>query len=141
MAIYRVNYFDTLSVKEFRQFTDILRYYCKKKGVYFYSVFSSTSSKAAHREIVHTGQRGRPKAVVFGIPVRPHVHTVVVGDNAHSAAKQICNALNRKAGKPITRAVSLCDEVHLRNFVKYEARQADIERSNAREFFEKLKRD
>lgn len=139
MASYEVNYFDTLSAEEFRQFTDILRYYCKQKGVYYYSVFSSTSSRRAHKAVIHNGQRGRPKSVVFGIPVSPHVHTVVVGDNAHSAAQAICKSLNRKAGKNITKLVSISDEAHLRNFVRYSARQADIERSNARQFFNQLK--
>lgn len=139
MANYEVNYFDSLSVEEFRQFTDILRYYCKQKGVYYYSVFSSTSSRRAHKAVIHTGRRGRPKSVVFGKPVKPHAHTVIVGNNAHSAAQAICKSLNRKAGKRITKLVSLNDEKHLRNFVQYSARQADLERSNAREFFDQLK--
>lgn len=142
MGFYRIDVYNQrqeFSRTDFLRIYSKLRYFSRKQGVDFFAVFSSTASSSAHKVTIHTGEQGRPRAIVQGYKVAPHIHCAVSGDKAHAVAVAVCDKLNKQARAKIARPISLGTELHLANFYAYSRRQADIIRSNNRSYFNNLK--
>lgn len=142
MGYYRIDVYNQrqkFSRADYSRIYESLRYYSNRKGVDFFAVFSSTASSSAHRVTLHTGERGRPRAIVQGYKIAPHIHCAVSGEKAHAVAVAICNKINKQARQKVARPISLGTELHLANFYAYSRRQADIIRSNNRSYFNNLK--
>jgi hypothetical protein len=142
MGYYRIDVYNKrqeFSRTDYSRIYEKLRYYARQKGVDFFAVFSSTASSSATRVTLHTGERGRPRAIVQGYKIAPHIHCAVSGKKAHAVAVAVCEKLNKQASQKIARPISLGNEKHLANFYEYARRQADIFRSNNRAYFNNLR--
>lgn len=132
--VYSLELFVTqLTPKEYFGFVEKLRYYTKKDGVSYLSVFSTTSSESAKVVITHTQKRGRPRKEIVGEKVAGHSHTIIMGTpekSAYSTAKIIKKSVDKKYQKRVMKIVSLGrDTDHTYNMIGYCFRQAEIVRS------------
>lgn len=129
-----------LSVADYLQITDIVRYYSKKDGVSFMTVYSTTESDNAMRIAIRTGKRGRPKTIVDGTKTSGHIHCSIVGNKEKSASKTartVKERLDKKFNRKICRVVSKGNGEHAFNWISYSLRQADIKRTGGDFDFQK----
>lgn len=127
-TLYSIEFYLELSPADFGQLFQKFRYYCRKENCSFLLVYSTTESKTAKRQRVKTThKRGRPKKIILGTPVPGHCHSAVV--KSDGSARQCCisikKALDRKAGKPVSKIVSKGSGIHAENYVQYSLKQAD----------------
>lgn len=127
-VLYSIEIYSEFSPKDFEQLFQKFRYYCRKENCSFLLCLSSTESKTAKRQRVKTThKRGRPRKIVTGTTVPGHAHTAVL--KADGSARQCCisikKALDKKAGKPISKIISKGSGIHAQNYIQYSIRQAD----------------
>lgn len=126
-VLYSIEIYSEFSPKDFEQLFQKFRYYCRKENCSFLLCLSSTESKTAKRQKIKSCKRGRPRHIVTGTTVPGHAHTAVL--KADGSARQCCisikKALDKKAGKPVSRIVSKGSGIHAENYVQYSLKQAD----------------
>lgn len=126
-TLYSLEVYLELSPADFEKLFQKFRYHCQKENCSFLLVYSTTESKTAKRQRVKTHRRGRPRHIVTGTPVAGHCHSAVV--KSDGSARQCCisikKALDKKAGKPVSRIVSKGSGIHAENYVQYSLKQAD----------------
>ncbi len=121
-----------LSENDFLTLCEKIKYYCRKNGISWLAVFSTTDSKDARQVKVSTGKRGRPRKIVQGTKVDGHIHNIVIGNSeksAYSTAHEIKKSIDKKFKKKVCKVVSKGDNVHAYNDISYCLRQADIIRT------------
>lgn len=119
-----------------KDFTDIFcnkfGYYCRRDGVSWLAVYSTTDSKDAEQTAIHTGRRGRPRKIVQGTKKDGHIHNIIVGTaekSAYSTAHAIKKSIDKKYQKKVCKVVSKGDNAHAYNDMCYCLRQADVVRT------------
>lgn len=126
-VLYSVEIYLELSPADFQKLFQKFRYYCRKENCSFLLVYSTTESKTAKRQKIKSCKRGRPKKIIQGTPVAGHCHSAVV--KSDGSARQCCisikKALDKKAGKPISKIISKGSGIHAENYIQYSIRQAD----------------
>lgn len=126
-VLYSVEIYLELSPADFKKLFQKFRYYCRKENCSFLLVYSTTESKTAKQQKIKSCKRGRPWHIVTGTTVPGHAHTAVL--KADGSARQCCisikKALDKKAGKPVSRIVSKGSGIHAENYVQYSLKQAD----------------
>ena len=121
-----------LTEKDYLTICEKLKYYCRKDGVSWLAVYSTTDSKDAEQIIERTGKRGRPRKIVQGTKIDGHIHNIIVGTaekSAYSTAHAIKKSIDKKYKKPACRVVSKGDNAHAYNDMRYCLRQADVVRT------------
>jgi hypothetical protein len=121
-----------LTLREYNQLAELLRYYCRKDSISWLAVYSTTSSDTAQLIIERTGKRGRPKKRISGCKIAGHTHIAIIGNeyrSAYSTATKLKKAFDKKYGKPICRIVSKGSDRHAYNYIGYCYKQADFKRS------------
>ncbi len=126
-TLYSIEIYKNIEPKDFEQLFQKFRYYCRKEDCSFLLCLSSTESKTAKRRRIKNHGRGRPKKIILGTTVPGHAHTAVL--KADGSARKCClaikKALDKNAGKPISKVVSKGSSIHAQNFLLYSLRQAD----------------
>ena len=135
LEIYKV----PLTEKEFFAICKRLSYYAKKDGSSWFAVHSTTDHKTAAQSTIKTGRAGRPRKIVKGEKVAPHMHIGVVGIHGHRTAQSVKKAVNKKFEGSFSR-VTHKNNLHAYNYVAYAFRQSDFYRSGGDfDFLEYLK--
>lgn len=134
--VYSVEIYKTpLLKKEFLQLVEIFKYHCRKDGISWMIVYSTTESKSAEQTTERTGKRGRPRKTVSGNKIEGHIHSTLIGDSAKSAYSTACGikeSIDKKYknyGKRISKVVSKGNSYRAYTFMKYCMKQADIIRT------------
>lgn len=105
---------------------------CKKtNGLSFLLCYSTHNSKDGklNRKVIRTGKRGRPKTVVTGTEVKPHIHGLFVNENLEIDIKQVKTALttycqkSRRRRPHLSRQKSAC--ITGLQIIPYGCNQAD----------------
>ncbi len=125
-------YATPLSIQDYLVICEKIRYYCKKDGISWMAVYSTTDSNTAKSTVIHTKKRGRPQKVIQGKKVDGHIHNLFIGNenkSAYSTVNQIKKSLDKKYKKPICKVVSKGRDYHAYNTMCYNLKQADIVRT------------
>lgn len=120
------------TIDEFKAIARMFRYYCKIDDVSYLLGYSQTDSNNANVIYERTGQRGRPKKIITGKTIEPHLHPLIIGNPNKSAWSTACNIskyLNKLYGGTVTKIVAKGDNYHLYNTIGYIYRQSDIVRT------------
>lgn len=126
-------YVQGINQKDFRDiFCNKFGYYCRKDGVSWLAVYSTTESQDAEQTVIRTGKRGRPRKIVQGTKIDGHIHNVIIGTkekSAYSTAQQIKKSIDKKYNRKICKVVSKGNSDHAYNDMKYCLKQADVVRT------------
>ena len=125
-------YQKSLTEHDFLTIVEKLKYYCRKAGISWLAVYSTTDSENAEQAVIRTGKRGRPRKIVQGTKIGGHIHNIIVGTaekSAYSTAHAIKKSIDKKYQKKACRVVSKGDNAHAYNDMCYCLRQADIVRT------------
>ena len=121
-----------LTEHDFLVIAEKMKYYCRKDGVSWLAVYSTTDSDTAQQTAERTGKRGRPKKLVQGTKIDGHTHNIIVGTkekSAYSTAQQIKKSIDKKYNRKICKVVSKGNSDHAYNDMKYCLKQADVVRT------------
>ena len=101
-------------------------------------MFSTTDSQGeCHRETVHTGNCGRPKRIIVGERISPHIHLLLINVSKETSIIEAEKAIRRHLRKLHTKNPSIkrftgrafdnkkTPSLHTGNFYRYLIRQAD----------------
>ena len=135
--LYRLDFYSdrlNLSEEEMRKIFACINDYLRRvhkvyPDVSFIMGLSTSESDSCHKVVVKTGKRGRPKKIVEGKKVAPHIHIAGVGKKVNPALKMVKDKIDKKfiarAGVKVSKIsplTGLC-------FVDYIDSQADSCRS------------
>lgn len=122
--LYAVEVYSEVDDKDIKAYENYLAYHHKKNPhASWFLAPSNTDSKTAFKYSERTGKRGRPKIKVDGDKVKNHVHIGVMGNadkSGYSMAKNVATSINKRAGKKITRVISMQGA----GFITYSYQQA-----------------
>lgn len=129
--LYAINLYKTsLSSNDIESIRNKLKR-CKLKYPYisYLLIVSNTdSSYCARRKLMLKNKRGRPKEIVLGNKIEPHIHLSIIGDSEHSAfkcIKEIQSTINKRFGEKICGYESKGHSTWAKNFVNYSLKQAN----------------
>lgn len=121
-----------ISEHDFLVIVEKMKYYCRKDGVSWLAVYSTTDSKDAEQEVIRTGKRGRPCKNVQGTKIEGHTHNIIVGTtekSAYTTAHAIKKSIDKKYKKKVCMVKSKGNTAHAYHDMCYCLRQADIVRT------------
>lgn len=125
-------YVKPLTESDYKTIVEKFKYHCRRDGVSWLTVFSTTESESAEQTTIKTGKAGRPKKQVKGKKIDGHIHNVLLGSaklSARKTALALKKSIDKKAAKKVCKVEHIGDGLHFYNTVKYNLKQADIVRT------------
>lgn len=138
--LYAVNVYypkEGLTQQDKNSMLNTLHRYRGKHPYVSFLYIESTTGNVKGRRTIKTGKPGRPKKVVKGKKVAPHVHIAAIGTEDRSAytyVEEVKKAINKRFQRkePYTKRCkreSKGNRMHAVNYISYCLEQADLRRT------------
>jgi len=123
-------YVQDITSNDFKSIVNTLERYRKEfPNISYLSAYSSKKGETSARIQIKTGNKGRPKTVIFGRDEKWHCHIAVMGKHAYSYLERVKKAINKRFKRKVCKIESKGNKEHAINYVKYCYRQASNYRS------------
>lgn len=101
-----------------RRLNDMLRYWFKNKNISFIIGMSKVDSKSAVKGNMKNHKQGRPKTIIYGKKIKPHIHAVLYGEKVCTNALTATRRINKNAEKTIAKAYKARDSGYVPYLIK-----------------------